>query len=251
MMSEQGHRPNTEQARQGAKMLGNWLKMDWQNAVSEITRLIIVAALVLASALVLTKEFRNHAISQSDLWTKHLQFASDTTIRSATIAFGTPAEAGRFAAQSLQVRYRANMHLRIMKYFYSRYFASITMATFCSIAAALCLIHIGAVGWKSANNYVLSIFLTTAALAIAFRLSPQLYKQEENIAANKDLYTRYVSLDNEMTTYAATNIMRDSVSMSIGSVLVRVDSTLNALRDMPMGFDKTQIPDYTKLKPLE
>jgi hypothetical protein len=216
---------------------------------AHVTHYVVLALTVIGVSLLLAGWFRCHAIDQSQEWTRKLPYADVDSIKPLFVAGeGLSAEETRLAAQAQQIRARANLHLRVMNYFYSRYFASITLAMVLAIGAAACLLEITAVGWQSTNRYVRTLFLASASMAILFRVSPVLYKQKDNIAANKDLYTRYVMLDNELQSFVASKRFRGSDSTKVAAVIESLDSALFSLRELPIGFDESQIPDYLKIK---
>lgn len=239
--------------------------MDWHQklqtnlttALSEGARHILLGSSVVLLSVILANGLRSHAVELSQRWTRWLPYADSAVVRgivvdSTTIrSRGSPAEVLRLEEQMQQIAARANLHLEIMKYFYGRYFASVTMAALLAVAAGLCLVHITKVGWSNANRYVMTVFVMTAGLAIFYQLSPRLYQQQQNITANKALYLGYVALSDEVRTYVVTGLMAagDSVT-SLGLVLREVDQRLLRLSDLPIGFDEGQVPDYTALPGL-
>lgn len=234
--------------------IGRMLRRDWGELFSETLRQILLGAGIVLLALVLSRGMRATAESQSRSWTRRLPYADSTQLAhtasgdTVRLPLGTPQEMARLEEQMAQIRVRAHLHLRIMSYFYARYFASVTVSAILAVAAGLCLFNITRVGWANANRYLATAFIVTAGLTIFFQLSPKLYKQQENISANKLLYLRYVTTDNELRTYLATGRLAAADSILPLNVVVReVDKRLTELSDFPIGLDEGKVPAFSKL----
>lgn len=235
-----------------------WYQRDWLTTLTPASRKILLASGIIGAVILYSDGLLNQSMVRSNNWTARLPYADAAAVyvplfnvaeNKAPRAKAT--ETARLSSQMLQVRARAHFHLYVMKFFYTRYYAALTLATIMGIIAALCLVHIARVGWANANSYIATTFLVAAGFAIFFKTFPVLYKQEENITANHDLYSKYVALDNELQSYVASGHFRGSDSTSTARVIANVDSTLFVLKDLPIGFDQSKIPDHLKLNLVE
>ncbi|HZH13480.1 MAG TPA: hypothetical protein VE057_03860 [Archangium sp.] len=141
---------------------------------------------------VLAREQQEHA----SLGAATLTFASNLKL--------TPEEQGRLKQQQLEARGRARFHLWAAVFIFSNYYLSAIMFSLTSALAAILLVFISKTGWKEANEYLVTLFLVTAATAVFYKAFPGLFMQEQSIEANRRHYLRYVALEDRILTYAAT-----------------------------------------------
>ena len=133
------------------------------------------------------------------------------SLDAATLTFAsnlklTPEEQGRLKQQQLEARGRARFHLWASVFIFSNYYLSAIMFSLTSALAAILLAFISKTGWKEANEYLVTLFLVTAATAVFYKAFPALFMQEQSIEANRRLYLRYVALEDRILTYAATGV---------------------------------------------
>ncbi len=112
-------------------------------------------------------------------------------------------EGGRIQDQVKQVRDRIRRHLGVISFYYSRYYMSVTVSSIFGVISAVSFVFLSIKGWREANRQLLLTFLLSSAIAAFYQMYPSLYKQPENIAANEKLYRAYVSLENDIRSYAA------------------------------------------------
>ncbi|HEX9940325.1 MAG TPA: hypothetical protein VGB15_24540, partial [Longimicrobium sp.] len=84
-----------------------------------------------------------------------------------------------------------------------------------------------------------------------FRLSPALFRQEQNITDNKKLYLEYIALQNGIRTYVATGkVVENDSAMALPDFVRHVERQRMLLNLLPLGFDESKIPDYSAMRPL-
>jgi hypothetical protein len=83
---------------------------------------------------------------------------------------------------------------------------SIIVFSVAGAIAAVSLVLISQKGWKDANEYIITVFFVMTTATVFFGAFPGLFRHEETIAENKRLYLKYVALEDEILTYAATGL---------------------------------------------
>lgn len=171
---------------------------------------------------------------------------------------GTAAEKTRLDEQLKEIQLRIQRHSAVMIYFYKQYYISISMTYVLGLIAGICLFFISKVGWKDANHALMNAFIVTSSAALFYRQMPGIFRQDTNMAANRNLYLDYISLKNEVLSYAATGGIAgrdpnnpDSFTAINPKIFIYyVDQKLNKLNQIPIDFDITRVtenPDFRKI----
>lgn len=175
----------------------------------------------------------------------------------------TAEEKARLCKQLKEIENRARSHLRVARAFYIWNYQSISLATAYSIVAAVSLFFLSKKGWDNANKYVINVFIFAFGITVFAGISPELFKQEENISNNTRTYLAYIALDDRLNTYIATNQFiaikprdvnkgdaskTDPVELTnIRDVIRSIDAELATLNNIYIGFDAKKIPNYNQL----
>jgi hypothetical protein len=116
------------------------------------------------------------------------------------------AQKARLETQWREVRNRARFHLQTWVFLFANYYMSIIVFSVAGAIAAVSLVLISQKGWTDANEYIITVFFVMTAASVFFGAFPGLFRHEETIADNKRLYLKYVTLEDEILTYAATGL---------------------------------------------
>lgn len=157
----------------------------------------------------------------------------------------TAQERDRLRSQLDLARKRADHHLTVAVYFFSNYYMAILQAFVMGALAAISLFFITKVGYAHANAYVITLFMTATALATIYGSFPAVFRQEDNVAENKALYLRYIALQNQMLSYAATGVGGEAGKVPAAEYIIRVDKELNQLNNIAIGFDASKLPSMS------
>jgi hypothetical protein len=132
-----------------------------------------------------------------------------------------------------------------MAYFFTNYYRAIQMMALFGAIAAVALFFVAFKGWTSTNQYVRNVFITATVLTAYFSLFPTVFKQQENITDNKNLYLEYVAIQNSVRTYAATGqpflAAEGTVKANEADFLHDIDQRMAALNNIAIGFDYTKV----------
>jgi hypothetical protein len=153
-------------------------------------------------------------------------------------------EKERLLQQVRMIRGRAYHHFAVMRFFYARYYMTISIVMTSGVIAALALLFITKDGWDSANQYVKTVFITTVALTAYFSAFPSVFQQNQNIADNKKLYLQYLALHNEVMSYLPSQECITGERKKISEFIHYIDRQLAQLSTFAIGFDDTKVPNY-------
>jgi hypothetical protein len=127
-----------------------------------------------------------------------------TKLRFSNQVKATDEEKARLEGQVAEVRSRARFHLQSAVFVFANYYMSIILLSLTGAVAAVMLVLISKAGWEKANEYIITVFFVMTAATVFFGAFPGLFRQEESINDNKLLYLKYVALEDQILTYAAT-----------------------------------------------
>ncbi len=157
---------------------------------------------------------------------------------------GTDEEKTRLEQQMVEIKSRAQNHLKLMKEFYLYYFTFVAPASVLGIFAAITLVFISKSGWDKANRHLLIVFVVLTGVAALLRTFPIIFKYEKNIVDNKTQYLRYIALEHELLSYFATSESIDGESKTLSQVIHYLDNQFNEIHNFYIGFDIKHLPDY-------
>ena len=158
---------------------------------------------------------------------------------------GASAERIRLNEQLFEIKNRAQHHLDVTAFFYTRYYMAITLFAIVGGTAAIALLFITRFGWGGVSPYVITVFLVMSGHAAFYGAFPRIFKQDQNIADNKKLYARYVALENEVKSFFTTGQGIDGKERSESDIIHYLDQQLAKLHNFAIGFDYTKVPSYT------
>jgi hypothetical protein len=213
---------------------------------------------LLGSALILTAFLSGNLLNIqaekiSDTWATELKYyssknqpnrtSSDLDLNKYINLFAgvTIAQKDILFYQMATIRSQANVHILVMKYFYTRYYMAIALASAAGIIAAGCLFYISKEGWKVANNYIINIFIVTSSIAIFVGAFPAMFQQDKNIRDNSALYIDYTNLENQLLTSLATQKSFEGKKLTLDEIIHSTNSKLNELNKIAVGFDSNSI----------
>ncbi|MEW6491802.1 MAG: hypothetical protein AB1589_04525 [Cyanobacteriota bacterium] len=258
-----GLNPNREQGILGQLSVGNWLQQLWLKTYKPgdkpqptlFGHVLItsgVLTLILGSFLYLNG-FANTKVKD---WmvTTELQTLPNQSLSA------TAAEKARLEQQLKEIDSRIKRHADVMTFFYKQYYISISMASALGLVAGICVFFISKVGWKDANNGLINMFIVTSSAALFYGQLPAIFKQDTNLAANRNLYIEYITLKNEVLSYSATRGVMginpenaNSFTPVEPSIFISyVDQKMAKLNQIPIDFDitrVTEVPDFRQINP--
>lgn len=151
----------------------------------------------------------------------------------------------RLREQYREIRGRARHHLKVMAYFFTNYYRAIQMMALLGAIAAVALFFVAFKGWTSTNQYVRNLFITATVLTAYFSLYPTVFKQQDNITDNKNLYLQYVALQARVRTFAATGESfldgEGTTKANEADFLHDIDQRMATLNNIAIGFDYTKV----------
>jgi hypothetical protein len=202
--------------------------------------------------LIAPSGFSRWANARAARWVQDFTSAesSDETVKGSfsTANTANAAEQVRIESQFQQIRQRAKHHLEVMIDFYGWYYMSIVLTSWMGAFAAIALFWITKDGWSKASSYQIILFVVMTAAALFFSAFPKMFRQEENIADNKQLYLQYVALENEIRSYCVTGETAAGDKKTPATFIHYLDDRMNKTNNIALGFDSTAVPKYDALE---
>ena len=204
-------------------------------------QILIVLALVGLSLLV-SATVPGSVRANANIWLQELEPKVHSQLESFDHIEATDLERDRLKDQFSLARDRARHHLTVAIYFFSNYYMAILQAFVMGMIAAIALFFITQVGYAQASSTVVTVFITATALATFYGGFPSVFRQTDNVAENKALYLRYISLQNEMLSYAATGMDSTPKKFAAADYIACIDKGLNKINNIAVCFDASKIP---------
>jgi hypothetical protein len=113
-------------------------------------------------------------------------------------------EKNRMMLFQTSVENRKVHHYKVMRLFLIEYYADIMMLCFIGPVTGILLFFMLQAGFNNASQGMKTLFVVHAASSIVFTAFPSIFKMDDNIQFNKDLYTKYTAVENDMLTYLST-----------------------------------------------
>jgi uncharacterized membrane protein YeiB len=153
----------------------------------------------------------------------------------------------RLKSQLGEVGDRIKHHTDIMAYFYGAYYMSILTFSVSAALAAIALMLVSKGGWEASNEYIVTIFFTTAVASAFLGSSPAVFEQQQNISDNKVFAMKYLALKNEIFTYAVTS---EALNYDVANPLPLVPGSDAPPQKTPMGIasSPTEFLHYVDLQ---
>jgi hypothetical protein len=160
----------------------------------------------------------------------------------------TTGETLRLLEQVQHISNRAKHHFDVMQFFYLNYYVELLLGSIFGGLSALALVLLTKTGWDRADRYLISFFLTTTVSAAFFIGFPKLCKMDENVAKNKALYVKYVSLLNDARSFVTVgDFVQDTkpaTPLSTKEFILRLDAEMKKANDVVVSFDPGKFPVY-------
>lgn len=156
----------------------------------------------------------------------------------------TPAEKARLADQFQEIELRAARHAKIMGFFYKQYYISLSMIVGAAGMASICLFFISKSGWERINNAVINLFISSSAVILFYGNLMFVFKQDENLRGNQELYLSYISLREEVLSYWATRQTNMGEALDPAQFIHYLDNKMQTLNRIQLGFDSPQISTF-------
>lgn len=234
-------------------------RMNFRNWAQSRRALHILLALGQITLAVLFAIFAdNYADSKADDWLYDLRAASERD-RSLTVdqvgvdgsVQMSQAQRALIDAMLRQSLVHARHHLKLARYFFTRYYSAVATAMVTAFLAGISLLLVSRVGWANADAHLLNMLIVMSVLTMFFLTFPAVYRHKENIEANKSLYLNHVNVENELRTFLATGIDNESNGPIATAVyLRRMSQRLADLNQLTVGFDPGKLPSAENFRTL-
>ncbi|MGF1571037.1 MAG: hypothetical protein ACFCVD_23670 [Nodosilinea sp.] len=152
----------------------------------------------------------------------------------------TPAERARLVDQFMLIQARTVTHAKVMGLFYKLNFIALGTVGLTTGIASISLFFISKVGWEQGNNALINVFIVSSGLVIFHSNMIFVFKFQENIQLNGQLYSEYTRLYNEMLSYWAIQ-PTSSTSPSPAEWIMATDQQLTRLGKISLDFEASRI----------
>lgn len=143
-------------------------------------------------------------------------------------------------------------YCRVMAFFYSHYYATLTISLAYGLLSLISLFFVSKKGWDTANHALINAMITCGVIAIYFAALSQVFQQRENLKASQDLYASAFTLSQELSTFAATRRKKtgpandtDNDDADIVAQITAIDSRIAQFGMIRIGFDPTPVLEMT------
>jgi hypothetical protein len=160
----------------------------------------------------------------------------------------TPAERARMVDQFMLIQARTQTHAEVMGLFYKLNFIALGTIGLATGVASISLFFISKAGWERANNALINIFIVSTGLVIFHSNVIFIFKFQDNIKLNGELYTEYTQLYNSVLSYWAIQ-PSSANSPNPAEFILATDQQLATLGKVTLDFDVSRISQLSK--PLE
>ncbi|MEM8780307.1 MAG: hypothetical protein AAGF26_15845 [Cyanobacteria bacterium P01_G01_bin.49] len=113
-------------------------------------------------------------------------------------------EQERLKTQLYEIDHRLERYRRMMVFFYSRNYASITLTTFSAIVAGSCVLLISRTGWQRINNAVIHLCIFSSGCVILFSDISGIFQYDLNYQNVATIYGEHMTLRNAIRSFFAT-----------------------------------------------
>jgi hypothetical protein len=194
----------------------------------------------------------------------------------------TKVEENRVMLFQTSIENRKFHHYKVMRLFLIEYYADIMMLCFIGPITGILLFFMLQSGFNNASQGMKTLFVVHAAASIVFSGFPSIFKMDDNIQFNKELYTKYTSVENDMLTYLSTgktqfeeaascvpkevleevkgrSTKTDSICYNYLAALKtdclvpfsdyaqKLDKELKGMESISIGFDFSKVPNYNAI----
>ena len=209
----------------------------------------LAGTLLLGSLLVNLWMF-SFASSQERNWLNFSRVAKTVEDSQALVTNveATAAERARMVDQFMLVQSRTETHAQVMGLFYKLNFIALGTVGFATGLASISLFFISKAGWERVNNALINLFIVSTGLVIFHSNLIFIFKFQDNIRLNGQLYGEYTQLYNAILTYWAIQPSA-AEAPSPAEFIVATDQRLTELGKITLDFDISRVDQLSQ--PLE
>ncbi|PSR19456.1 hypothetical protein C8255_02300 [filamentous cyanobacterium CCP3] len=160
----------------------------------------------------------------------------------------TAAERSRMVDQFMLIQARVETHVQVMGLFYKLNFIALGTIGWATGLASISLFFISKVGWEQVNNALINLFIVSSGLVIFHSNLILIFKFQDNIQLNGQLYTEYTQLYNAVLSYWAIQPSTPN-SPTPADFIVATDQRLTELGQIALDFDVSRVSQWSQ--PLE
>ncbi len=113
-------------------------------------------------------------------------------------------EQERLKTQLDEIDRRLERYHRMMLFFYSRNYASISLTTISALIAGSCVLLISRSGWEQINNAVIHLFVFSSGCVILFSDISGIFQYDVNYQNVAAIYGEHMTLKNAIRSFLAT-----------------------------------------------
>jgi len=233
---------------QPTRIAPRWLERLISRDSNQLTGLghgVLAAALLLGS-FALNGWMLAFASHQERDW---LNFATvEKTLEASKAAVAnvqaTSAERARMVDQFMLIQARTQTHAEVMGLFYKLNFIALGTIGLATGIASISLFFISKAGWERANNALINVFIVSTGLVIFHSNVIFIFKFQDNIRLNGELYAEYTRLYNSVLSYWAIHPAANSPTPA--EFILATDQQLAALGKVTLDFDVSRISQLTQ-----
>jgi hypothetical protein len=166
----------------------------------------------------------------------------------ATNVQATAAERARMVDQFMLVQARTETHAQVMGLFYKLNFITLGTVGFATGLASISLFFISKAGWERVNNALINLFIVSTGLVVFHSNLIFMFKFQDNIRLNGQLYGEYTQLYNTILTYWAIQPSAPEAPPPAAFILA-TDQRLTELGKITLDFDISRVDQLSQ--PLE
>ena len=204
----------------------------------------LLTGCLLLGTLVINVGMFSFAIKQESNWLNYDNLAKDRETSESAVASvqATEAERTRMVDQLILVQARMKTHAKVMGLFYTLNFVSLGTIVLMAGVASVSLFFISKAGWEQINNAVINVFVISAGLIIFHSNFILIFKFQDNIKLNGQLYSEYNRLYNSILSYWAIQPSTPEMILPAEFIL-STDQQLADLGKISLEFDVDRISE--------
>lgn len=158
---------------------------------------------------------------------------------------GTAAERARMVDQFMLVQARVETHAQVMGLFYKLNFIALGTIGLATGIASISLFFISKAGWERVNNALINLFIVSTGLVIFHSNLIFIFKFQDNIRLNGQLYSEYTELYNAVLSYWAIQPSAPN-SPAPADFILATDQQLAELGKVALDFDVSRIAELSQ-----
>ncbi|WP_207537256.1 hypothetical protein [Sabulicella rubraurantiaca] len=172
----------------------------------------------------------------------------------------TETERRRIADQAVKVQRLECMHADLLKGYIANSYMSLVVSIVFGAISAVALFFMSSKGWSASSNYLVTVLVTSGAIAAFFGAFPGMFQQPVMVTANRVQVVRYEALLDGMASHVVAPriipvaCLRDAIGVgprvceqrySSAEFIACTDAALAAL-ELPFALDPDAAPNYAR-----